>query len=92
MARGRSEERELPPFSRKLKELREAAGLSQKALAEATGLHPMALAKLEQGKRGPSWETIQALAKALGVTCMEFTEEALTAESKAAGRRRKPSK
>lgn len=69
-------ESQLPFFAVKLKAMRRAAGLSQKSLAEKAGLHPMALAKLEQGQRGPAWETVQALAKALGVTCLEFTEGA----------------
>jgi transcriptional regulator with XRE-family HTH domain len=66
--------KELPPFSIKLKELRQAAGLSQAQLAEMAGLHPMALAKLEQGQRGPAWDTVLAIAKALNVTCEAFNQ------------------
>jgi transcriptional regulator with XRE-family HTH domain len=55
-----------------LKELREAAGLSQAELAKRAGMHRFGVSKLEQGLRGPSWSTVQALAAALGVKCGAF--------------------
>jgi transcriptional regulator with XRE-family HTH domain len=54
-------------FAAKLKRLRETAGLSQPQLAERAGMNRFGVAKLEQGVREPSWATVQALAKALGV-------------------------
>ena len=51
-------------FNQRLKELREAAGLTQAQLAERAGLHRMGVAKLEQGQREPAWPTLQALASA----------------------------
>lgn len=77
MARASSEEKKRSPFAIKLKELRTAAGLSQVELAEKAGMHPMALAKIEQGGesgrgKSPSWETVEKLANALGVSCEEF--------------------
>jgi transcriptional regulator with XRE-family HTH domain len=62
----------LPPFARRLKVLREGAGLTQSQLAERAGLHLGAVFKLEQGRREPSWATVQALCVALGVSCEEF--------------------
>jgi transcriptional regulator with XRE-family HTH domain len=62
-------------FAFHLKRLRGAAGLSQAELAERAGLHRMGLAKLEQGTREPSWGTVQALAKALGVSVAAFADE-----------------
>src|SRR4051794_2634828 len=59
-------------FGAALKALRESAGLTQEQLAERAGLHRMGLAKLEQGAREPSWSTIKALCKALGVSCDAF--------------------
>jgi len=59
-------------FAGRLRELREAAGLSQAELAELAGLHRFGVAKLEQGVREPSWATVQALADALGVDCRAF--------------------
>jgi transcriptional regulator with XRE-family HTH domain len=70
---GDDDNKGLPPFAVKLKTLREAAGLTQDQLAQKAGLHLGAIFKLEQGKRQPSWETVQTLTNALGVTCLEFT-------------------
>lgn len=61
-----------PSFASRLKELREGAGLTQAALAERAGMHKLGVAKLEQGLREPTWATVRALAKALGVTCLAF--------------------
>jgi transcriptional regulator with XRE-family HTH domain len=63
-------------FGERLKRLRESAGLSQADLAERAGMHRFGVAKLEQGLREPAWATVQALAKALGVNCLAFTDEA----------------
>jgi transcriptional regulator with XRE-family HTH domain len=59
-------------FATRLRELREAAGLTQVQLAERAGLHLHGLTKLEQGDRAPSWSTVLALAEALGVECTAF--------------------
>lgn len=59
-------------FSERLKELREAAGLSQSALAKATGVSRQAVNMLERGENEPSWETVRKLARALGVTTDAF--------------------
>ena len=59
-------------FAKRLKELREKAGLTQGELAEKTGLSRGGLANLEQGLRGPAWETVQRVAAALGVDCTAF--------------------
>jgi transcriptional regulator with XRE-family HTH domain len=63
-------------FGERLKELREAAGLSQEALARAAGLSTSTVAKTEQRDIDPSWSTVQALAKALGVSSEDFREGA----------------
>src|SRR5262245_38121524 len=64
-------------FGDKLKRLREAAGLSLNALADQCGLTRQALGYLEQGERAPSWDTVQRLALALGVTCQDFIDASL---------------
>ena len=57
----------------RLKRLREKSGLSQAALARLAGLHISVVFKIEQGVRAdPSWNTVQALASALGVDCRAF--------------------
>ena len=61
-------------FARRLRELREQAGLSQEDLASKIGVHRVALARWEGGKREPAWSKVAALADALGVTCEAFRE------------------
>jgi transcriptional regulator with XRE-family HTH domain len=62
----------LPPFARRLKELREAAGLTQAQLAERCGLHLSTVFKLEQGRRAPAWDTVQILCRGLNLPCTAF--------------------
>jgi transcriptional regulator with XRE-family HTH domain len=50
-----------------LKTLREQRGLSQVALAERAGTHPISVAKWETGGRTPSIDLLEKLAKALRV-------------------------
>ena len=59
-------------FADRLKELREAAGLSQYALAQRSGLSGVAIARLERSERQPAWETVRRLARALNVAVGEF--------------------
>jgi transcriptional regulator with XRE-family HTH domain len=61
-------------FSLRLKQLREAAGLTQRQLAERARLNRVTVAKFEAGTRSPSWETVIDLADALGVECTAFVE------------------
>jgi transcriptional regulator with XRE-family HTH domain len=63
-------------FGRRLKELREKAGLSQTALAEAAGLSQSAIAHWESGRSEPIWSNVLALAAALGVDCLAFQQPA----------------
>ena len=62
-------------FGRKLAELREAAGLSQYALARRSGLTKQAMSRLEKDERSPTWETVQLLALALDVSTEAFRDE-----------------
>jgi transcriptional regulator with XRE-family HTH domain len=59
-------------FGARLKRLREQAGLTQQQLAEKAGVHRFSIAKVEQDLHMPSWPTIQALAKALDISCAAF--------------------
>jgi DNA-binding XRE family transcriptional regulator len=54
-------------FARRLRNLREKAGLTQAALAEKAGLSVQAISALENETRAPSWETVRRLALALGI-------------------------
>ena len=73
------------PFAERLRTLREAAGLSQYALAKRSGLSKQSLSKLEMGESEPTWETVQKLALVLGADCREFTYPAMTVPGEAAG-------
>jgi transcriptional regulator with XRE-family HTH domain len=64
-----------PPFNERLKQLREAAGLTQEQLAKASGLSVSAVSKLEQRGIDPSWSTVLRLAQPLGVTVIAFAED-----------------
>ncbi len=60
-----------------LKELREAAFISQRDLAAASGISKATIAALERGRRRrPQWRTLRALAKALGVHPKEIETRA----------------
>jgi transcriptional regulator with XRE-family HTH domain len=65
-------------FGARLVRLREAAGVSQYALAKMTGLTRQSLSYLETEGGDPGWDTVQRLAKALGLSCEAFEDEGLT--------------
>lgn len=55
-------------FGERVRELRQAAGMSQEGLADASGLHRTYISSLERGQRNVSLDNIHALARALGVS------------------------
>jgi transcriptional regulator with XRE-family HTH domain len=59
-------------FATALKGLRTKSGLTQRQLANASGISLGGLRNLEQGIREPSWQTVQKLARALGTDCRAF--------------------
>lgn len=76
-----------------LKKLREAAHLSQKELAEKSGVNVRTLQKIEQGTHDTSWVNVEQLADALGVSIEIFRGEAGETEESATpkpGRGRPP--
>jgi DNA-binding XRE family transcriptional regulator len=65
----------LPPataFASRLKALREARGLTQVQLSEASGVSQATISRVEAGRLEPGWETAVRLADALGVSVEEF--------------------
>lgn len=61
-------------FGARLRELRQAAGLTQLALARKAGLSHHAICHWEQGLREPSWSSVLALAQALRVDIRVFQQ------------------
>jgi transcriptional regulator with XRE-family HTH domain len=59
-------------FACRLRELREQAGLTQPQLAERVGRTTRQISRLETGVQMATWETVLALAEALGVTTEAF--------------------
>ena len=52
----------MTPFGARLREMRAARGVSQKAMAAAIGVSPAYLSALEHGHRGiPSWTMLQRI-------------------------------
>lgn len=56
----------------KLKQLRQAAGLTQEQLAEAAGLPLGTLRNYEQGRYALTWDVLWKMAPALGVGQFSF--------------------
>jgi transcriptional regulator with XRE-family HTH domain len=57
----------VPGFGDRVRELREAKGLTQVALAEQAGTHFTTVSKVEKGERNASLQLALKLADALGV-------------------------
>src|SRR5205807_2293586 len=73
-------------FAGRLRELREAKGWTRNQLADAAGMAMDGVAHLELGRRKPTWETVLALAAALGVDCTAFTKPPAEREPAKPGR------
>lgn len=62
-------------FGEHLREMRTAKGFSQEALADAAGLHRTYISSVERGERNVTLETIEKLAKALGISMAKLMPE-----------------
>jgi transcriptional regulator with XRE-family HTH domain len=63
-------------FGRRVRDLRQARGLSQEKLAELAGVHRTYVSSLERGQRNVGLDNILAIAAALDVPAsLLFTEE-----------------
>lgn len=63
---------ELVAFGRRLCKLREAAGMTQESLAEASGLHWTYVGQIERGERNLTYKNVLKLARGLGVKPAEL--------------------
>ncbi len=61
-------------FAEKLRELRDAAGLSEAKLAKLSGVPFASLHDYGLGRRKPSLAAAVKIARALGVTCEAFAD------------------
>jgi transcriptional regulator with XRE-family HTH domain len=61
-------------FGGRVRELRQASGLSQEAFADHCGLDRTYISGIERGKRNVSLENLKVLAKALNVTLSRLLE------------------
>lgn len=68
---------DLPHFSRRLRELRDNAKMTQSELAERAGVARVTVARMEIGEREPSWVMVQKLARALNVPVAEFVDPSI---------------
>lgn len=59
-------------FGLRLRELREAAGLTQQQLGEKAGMAYQTIAKYERGASIPTWPVVERLADALKVKTDAF--------------------
>ena len=59
-------------FGYRVRELREAKGLSQEELAFKAGVHRTYLGGIERGERNPSLKNISLIANALGISLAEL--------------------
>jgi transcriptional regulator with XRE-family HTH domain len=75
-------------FAGRLRELREAAGLSRKHLAERAGLKEGGVRDIEQGINNPTWPTVLALCDALGVDPNAFAQAPANPSGEKPGRGR----
>lgn len=57
---------------RRIKQARENRGLKASFVAKKAGISPWYLSMIENGKRSPALETLQAIAEAVGVDEAEF--------------------
>lgn len=64
--------RDLKRFGQRVRELRQASGLSQEALAERSGLHRTYVGGIERGERNVGVLNILKLSRALRIRPSDF--------------------
>lgn len=59
-------------FGRRVRQLREARGISQERLAELANVHRTYMSSIERGQRNVGLDNIHAIATALGVNAADL--------------------
>jgi transcriptional regulator with XRE-family HTH domain len=67
-------------LGRALRELRDRAGITQEQLAERIGIDLTYVSRVERGKRGVRWHTVQRFLRALELARRKLAECSLPAE------------
>ena len=78
-------------FGKRLKELREAAGMTQEGLARAAELSTSAVARIEQRGKDPAWSTVRRLARRWECPCRHSRRKRKRGRAVRGGRRSQPS-
>ena len=66
----------MTPIRLRVREIREAQGLSQAALAKKAGIRPATLSAIETGQtKGIDFDTLERLARALSVPAQVLIDE-----------------
>lgn len=65
-----------PSLGAAIRRVRDERDLKQLTVAEDAGITVAHLSKIETGKVNPTWSTVTAIARALGVTLAELAERA----------------
>jgi transcriptional regulator with XRE-family HTH domain len=68
-------DRPQPALGRAIRRLREEKGLTQEAVAHDAGITTATLGVIERGLSNPTWATVKATAKALGISMIEIARE-----------------
>lgn len=61
-------------FADRVRALRKAKGWSQEELADQAGLHRTFVSQIERATKRSTIDTVEKVAKALGVTCGELLD------------------
>lgn len=61
-----------PALGEAVRDLREKRGITQERLAQDAGVTTGTVSLIERGQSNPSWGTVKAIAKGLGVSVAEL--------------------
>jgi len=71
---GKRDKRVLSAFGHNLRRLRQLKGLTQEALEFEAGISKNVVGNIERGEANPTYTTIKALAKGLGVPIKDMVD------------------